>query len=135
MENAQNLPNRTPQVPSKLAAWTLLGAIFLAVQFASLFTPPLLDDVDASTHRPHSTWTRAATGSRMKLNGIRYLEKPPLPYWLDAAGYWIFGQNVFATHLPNALAILVSHGWHGCGARAVGAGEQASMPHWECSLP
>jgi 4-amino-4-deoxy-L-arabinose transferase-like glycosyltransferase len=42
----------------------------------------------------------------MKVNGIRYLEKAPLPYWLDAALYPIFGQNVFATHLPNALALL-----------------------------
>ena len=42
----------------------------------------------------------------MKLDGIRYLEKPPLPYWLDASFYWMFGQNTFATHLPNALAIL-----------------------------
>ncbi|MGA7244549.1 MAG: glycosyltransferase family 39 protein [Terracidiphilus sp.] len=106
MENAQNLPNRTPQVPSKLAAWTLLGAIFLAVQFASLFTPPLLDDVDASHAQVAKHMDQSGDWITMKLNGIRYLEKPPLPYWLDAAGYWIFGQNVFATHLPNALAIL-----------------------------
>ncbi len=42
----------------------------------------------------------------LQVNGIRYLEKPPLPYWIDAALYRIFGQNVFATHLPNALALL-----------------------------
>jgi len=42
----------------------------------------------------------------LQVNGIRYLEKPPLPYWLDAAAYRVFGQNVFATHLPNALALL-----------------------------
>jgi 4-amino-4-deoxy-L-arabinose transferase-like glycosyltransferase len=42
----------------------------------------------------------------LKVNGIRYLEKPPLPYWLDAALYRVFGQNAFSTHLPNALALL-----------------------------
>ena len=31
--------------------------------------------------------------------------KPPLPDWLTAAGYKIFGQNG-CHHLPNALAIL-----------------------------
>ena len=106
MANSQNLPNRPLQRPSKLAAWMLLGAIFLAVQFASLFTPPLLDDVDASHAQVAQHMDQSGDWITMKLNGIRYLEKPPLPYWLDAACYWIFGQNVFATHLPNALAIL-----------------------------
>ncbi len=41
-----------------------------------------------------------------RIDGIRYLEKPPLPYWIDAGLYRIFGQNVFATHLQNALALL-----------------------------
>jgi 4-amino-4-deoxy-L-arabinose transferase-like glycosyltransferase len=42
----------------------------------------------------------------LKINGIRYLEKPPLPYWLEAIGFRLFGDNAFATHLPNALALL-----------------------------
>ena len=41
-----------------------------------------------------------------KIDGIRYIEKPPLPYWLVAGMYKIFGENTFATHLPNALAML-----------------------------
>ncbi len=42
----------------------------------------------------------------LKVDGIRYLEKPPLPYWLAAADYHIFGYNVFATHLPLTLGVL-----------------------------
>ena len=92
--------------PSPVAAWLILGLIFAAVQFAALFRPPLLDDVDA-THA-EAAQHMAETGDLVTLyvNGVRYLEKPPLPYWLTAADYRIFGQNVFATHLPNALAIL-----------------------------
>jgi 4-amino-4-deoxy-L-arabinose transferase-like glycosyltransferase len=41
-----------------------------------------------------------------KTNGIRYIEKPPLPYWIVAGMYRVFGENTFATHLPNALAML-----------------------------
>ncbi|HWE85008.1 MAG TPA: glycosyltransferase family 39 protein [Terracidiphilus sp.] len=87
-------------------AWLVLGLIFFAVQFAALFTPPLLDDVDA-THA-QSAQRMDETGDLVTLyvNGVRYLEKPPLPYWLAAAGFRIFGQNVFAAHLPNALAVL-----------------------------
>jgi 4-amino-4-deoxy-L-arabinose transferase-like glycosyltransferase len=106
MAIAKNPQDQTPQGPPKLAVWALLGAIFLAVQFASLFTPPLLDDVDASHAQVAQHMDQSGDWITMKLDGIRYLEKPPLPYWLDAICYSIFGQTAFATHLPNALAIL-----------------------------
>jgi len=84
----------------------LLGAIFIAVQVASLFTPPLLDDVDASHAQIAQHMDESRDWVTMKVDGIRYLEKAPLPYWLDAALYPVFGENAFATHLPNALALL-----------------------------
>ena len=84
----------------------LLLAIFAAVQLASLFTPPLLDDVDASHAQVAQHMAETGDLITSKLDGIRYLEKPPLPYWIDAGLYRAFGQNVFATHLPNALALL-----------------------------
>jgi 4-amino-4-deoxy-L-arabinose transferase-like glycosyltransferase len=88
------------------AAWTLLAAIFAAVVLASLFTPPLLDDVDASHAQAAQHMAESGDWVTLKVNSIRYLEKPPLPYWLDAGLYRVFGQNAFATHLPNALALL-----------------------------
>lgn len=89
-----------------LASWALLAAIFAAVVLASLFTPPLLDDVDASHAQAAQHMAESGDYITLKINGMRYLEKAPLPYWLDAALYRVFGQNVFATHLPNALALL-----------------------------
>jgi len=83
-----------------------LAAIFAAVTLASLFTPPLLDDVDSSHAQAAQHMAESGDWVTLKVNGLRYLEKPPLPYWLDAALYRVFGQNVFATHLPNALALL-----------------------------
>ncbi len=44
----------------------------------------------------------------LRVDGVRYLEKPPLPYWLAALDYRLFGYNVFATHLPLTLAVLGS---------------------------
>jgi len=101
-----NQLNRPRQGPSTLAVWLLLAAIFAAVQFASLFSPPLLDDVDAA--HAQAAQHMAETGNLItsKIDGIRYIEKPPLPYWIVAGSYKIFGQNTFATHLPNSLAIL-----------------------------
>jgi 4-amino-4-deoxy-L-arabinose transferase-like glycosyltransferase len=106
MTNELDIKNRQDQSPSAITTWALLAVIFVAVQFASLFTPPLLDDADASHAQVAQHMAESGDWVTMKVDGIRYLEKPPLPYWLDAALYRIFGQNAFATHLPNALSLL-----------------------------
>src|SRR6266849_10808078 len=53
-----------------------------------------------------------ATGDYVTLhvNGVRYLEKAPLPYWLVAISYHIFGVNEFATRLPMAISVMLL-GW------------------------
>ncbi len=38
------------------------------------------------------------------LNGTRYLDKPPLFYWLIAIAYTVFGVSEFSARLPIALA-------------------------------
>ncbi len=106
MTNDTKTLKRPQAAPSALAAWLLFTAIFAAVQFASLFTPPLLDDVDASHAQAAQHFAESADWVTAKIDGIRYIEKPPLPYWLSAAFYRIFGENVFASHLPNALAMI-----------------------------
>jgi 4-amino-4-deoxy-L-arabinose transferase-like glycosyltransferase len=98
--------NRPQQAPSTLAVWLLFAAIFAAVQFASLFSPPLLDDVDSAHAQAAQHMVDTGDFITSKINGIRYIEKPPLPYWLVAGSYKIFGENTFATHLPNTLAML-----------------------------
>jgi 4-amino-4-deoxy-L-arabinose transferase-like glycosyltransferase len=92
--------------PSAVAAWTVLLAVFFAVQFVALFRPPLLDDADATHAEAAQHMVLTGDWVTLKVDGIRYLEKPPLPYWLVAGLYRIFGQNVFSTHLPNAFAVL-----------------------------
>ncbi len=89
-----------------MRAWTLLLLVFAAVHFAALFAPPLLDDADANHANAAQHMARSGDYVTLKINGIRYLEKPPLPYWLVAAAYHLFGYNVFATHLPLTLGVL-----------------------------
>jgi 4-amino-4-deoxy-L-arabinose transferase-like glycosyltransferase len=98
--------NRPAQTPSTLAVWLLLAAIFAAVQIGSLFSPPLLDDVDSAHAQAAQHMVDTGDLITSKINGIRYIEKPPLPYWVVAAAYKVFGENTFATHLPNSLAML-----------------------------
>ena len=42
------------------------------------------------------------------LNGVPYLEKPPMLYWLMASSMAIFGENEFAVHLVPALAYFLT---------------------------
>jgi len=106
MTDPANLHSRPAASLSVPSTWILLLALFLIVYVAALHTPPLLDDADA-THAEAAAHI-AETGDMvtLKVNGIRYLEKPPLPYWIAAAFYKVFGENAFATHLPNTLAVL-----------------------------
>jgi 4-amino-4-deoxy-L-arabinose transferase-like glycosyltransferase len=104
--NPVDVQARPRQGLSNKAAWFILAAIFIAVQVGSLFTPPILDDADASHAQAAQHIAETGDWVTLKVDGIRYLEKPPLPYWMVAGMYRVFGQNVFATRLPNALAVL-----------------------------
>jgi len=106
MTDATKTLHRPHAALSTRNVWLLFAVIFAAVYFASLFSPPLMDDVDASHAQAAQHIADSGDLITPETNGIRYIEKPPLPYWLVAAMYKIFGQNTFATHLPNALAML-----------------------------
>ena len=84
----------------------MLLLVFAAVHVAALFAPPLLDDADATHATAAQHMAHSGDWVTLKVDGVRYLEKPPLPYWLAAIDYHLFGYNVFATHLPLTLGVL-----------------------------
>ena len=92
--------------PKPLLAWILLLFIFAGIYLAALHTPSLLDDADASHAQAAAHMAESGDLVTLKVNGIRYLEKPPLPYWIVAGLYKILGEHAFSTHIPNALAVL-----------------------------
>ena len=105
---------------SRVAYWAL-AVVFLAVYVGSMFTPGLLDDAD-STHA-EAAREMVVTGDYVTLhiNGVRYLEKPPLPYWLVAFSYELFGVSEFSTRLPMVLSVLLLGVLGSCwGRRAFG---------------
>jgi 4-amino-4-deoxy-L-arabinose transferase-like glycosyltransferase len=91
---------------SRVAYWAL-AVVFLAVYVGSMFTPGLLDDAD-STHA-EAAREMVVTGDYVTLhvNGVRYLEKAPLPYWLVALSYKALGVNEFSTRLPMVLSVML----------------------------
>ena len=103
MENTLETNRQRSQAPSALLAWLVLAVVFLAVQVGSLFTPPLLDDVDAAHAQAAQHMAETGDLVTLKIDGIRYLEKPPLPYWMVAALYRVFGAE-YVCHAAAQLA-------------------------------
>ncbi|HTC76885.1 MAG TPA: glycosyltransferase family 39 protein [Edaphobacter sp.] len=108
LETPAELPaTRYTGIPGRTSAVLLLTGLWLILFFAALFSPPLLDDADAT----HASAARhmALTGDlvTLRVDGVRYLEKAPLPYWLVALSFRLFGFNTFAAHLPQAIGVLL----------------------------
>lgn len=105
LEGEENVrANRRWPVRSHLL-WIVL--LFLAIYAGALFSPPLLDDADATHANAARHMVESGDLVTLRVNGIRYLEKAPLPYWIVAAGFKIFGFDTFAAHLPLALGVLL----------------------------
>src|SRR6185436_9580352 len=56
----------------------------------------------------HAAVARELTASgdaiTLRINGVRYFDKPPLLYWLMAGSFGALGATPFAARLPSALA-------------------------------
>src|SRR5215469_3601051 len=79
----------------------LVGAIYLGC----IVSPPsLMDDVDAVQAQIAKTMLTSGDWVTARLDGVVYLEKAPLIYWLMAISYRIFGVSDVAARLPVALS-------------------------------
>ena len=85
----------------------LLPLLLTAVMYLSTTTDRAVIDYDegyyaqAAKHMvEHGDWVTPYA------NGVRFLEKPPLLYWVTAASFSVFGINEFALRLPTALAVI-----------------------------
>ena len=92
---------------SRHASYWALAVLFAVVYLGSVFSPPLLDDADSTHAEAAREMFVSGDYVTLHINGVRYLEKAPLPYWLVAACYHLFGVNEFATRLPMALSVLL----------------------------
>ncbi len=88
-------------------AYTLLLLVFGLVYLGLLGVRPLFNpdegryiDIPAEMLATHN-WVLP------HLNGVAYLEKPPLQYWLSAVALHVFGHNEWAGRLVTALAALL----------------------------
>jgi len=84
----------------------MLIGLWLAIYVASMFTPPLLDDVDTVHAEAAREMLLRHDWVTLYTNGFRYLEKAPLMYWELAISYKLFGISDWSTRLPLILGVL-----------------------------
>jgi 4-amino-4-deoxy-L-arabinose transferase-like glycosyltransferase len=92
----------------RLGLWATVILICLLVYVPGLFRPALLDDADATHAEAAREMVASGDYVTLHVNGIRYLEKAPLPYWLAGLSDRALGVSEFATRLPGILAVLLS---------------------------
>ena len=66
-----------------------------------------MDDVDAVQAQIARNMLVSGDWVTARLDGVAYLEKAPLVYWMMAASYKIFGVHDWAARLPLALAVVL----------------------------
>ena len=89
------------------ADWIVLAAASL-VFLLSIGSPPhLMDDVDAVQAQAARNMLASGDWVTARLDGVAYLEKSPLNYWMIAVAYRIFGVHDWAAQFPHALAVVL----------------------------
>jgi len=89
--------------------WPSLGAIFLlwlAIFAPGLPRPSLFDDADGAHAEAGREMLTLHDWVTLHENGIRYLEKAPLPYWAMAVSFRLFGVSESSARLAQGLGVL-----------------------------
>src|SRR5262249_42565494 len=88
----------------ELALIVVAALVFLA----GIISPPaLMDDVDAVHGQIARNMIQSGDWVIPHLDGVAYMEKAPLPYWLIAVSYKIFGIHEWAARIPTALSAIL----------------------------
>ena len=83
--------------------------LFAAVIYlvACISPPALMDDVDAVQAQIARNMLESGDWVTARLNGVAYLEKSPLVYWLMAISFATFGVQDWAARIPIALSVII----------------------------
>jgi 4-amino-4-deoxy-L-arabinose transferase-like glycosyltransferase len=92
--------------PSRFLYYFAIVLLWAAVYLPGTFSPPLFDDADAAHADAGREIVTRHDWVTLHENGIRYLEKAPLPYWAMAASFELFGMHTWSARLPQSLGVL-----------------------------
>src|SRR5450631_4081606 len=94
------------ETPGKSLQLYLIVLLFAAAVYVGcMVSPPsLMDDVDAVQAQIARNMLASGDWVTARIDGIAYLEKAPLIYWLMAISFKIFGAHDWAARIPVALS-------------------------------
>src|SRR5256885_6089430 len=97
--------------PSSSARWLWQGfalvLLWTCIYGPGLFRPSLFDDADSAHAEAGREMLTLHDWVTLHENGIRYLEKAPLPYWAMAISFKLFGIAEWTARLPQGLTVLL----------------------------
>jgi len=86
----------------------VLVIVAAIVFFGCIISPPaLMDDVDAVHGQMARNMVQSGDWVIAHLDGVPYMEKAPLPYWLIAICYLLMGVHDWVARIPTALAAVL----------------------------
>src|SRR5262249_12439263 len=111
-------PPANPRKRARLSPFRRVGisyAFFLAVAaiiyLGCIASPPfLMDDVDSVQSQVARNMLTSHDWVTARIDGVAYLEKTPLNYWMIAVSYLILGPHHLSARLPPALSALALAG-------------------------
>ncbi len=86
----------------------MVVAVAAVIFLGCIISPPsLMDDVDAVQAQIARNMLDSGDWVTARLNGVQYLEKSPLIYWMIAVSYEIFGVHDWSARIPVALSAVI----------------------------
>jgi 4-amino-4-deoxy-L-arabinose transferase-like glycosyltransferase len=79
----------------------------LAFLGTAIAPPRLMDDVDSVQAQISRNMLESGDWVSARLDGVLYLEKSPLGYWMTATSFQIFGIHDWAARLPFAICTIL----------------------------
>ena len=86
----------------------LLALVYLALLILPASTAPLIETTEARYAEIAREMLVTGNFIEPHLNGIKHFHKPPMSYWLVAAGMKLFGQNDFGARFFGVLAAVLA---------------------------
>jgi 4-amino-4-deoxy-L-arabinose transferase-like glycosyltransferase len=102
-------PASLPARPKRTLLFLIGIVVFWSlIYIPGLASPPMMDDADSEHAQIPVEMLQRHDYVTMYVNGVRYLEKAPLPYWVMAGIYSVAGVSEFSVRLELSLFALLT---------------------------
>ncbi len=93
--------------PRRFGVYLAVVLIAAAIYVGCMISPPsLMDDVDSVQAQIARTELASGDWVTARIDGIPYLEKSPMNYWVVGNAFRIFGLHDWAARIPGVLAAI-----------------------------